>query len=108
MEAGMVNLVVAIAILAGVNITLGSLDALFVKEFDFRKFYIGLVKASTIVCCVFATYYAGSLVPEVLIMPIGDVEVNLMTALYVSGVGIFTLYGKQVVDKLVALLTKKK
>ncbi len=108
MEITMVNLIVAICMLAGVNIAFGSLDAIFDdnKTFDWKRFWNGIGKAVIIIAGVFGIYYAGTLVPDVIVMEIDGNAVNLTTALNMVGVAMFVWYGKQDIDKLMGLLKK--
>ena len=106
MEITMINLIVAICVLATVNIAFGSLDAIFTKKFNWQKFSTGVGKALIIIGGVFGIYYAGTLVPDVIVMEIDGNTVNLTTALNITGIATFIWYGKQAIDKLVALLTK--
>lgn len=106
MEVTMLNLIFATSILAGVNIILGSVDAIFNGSFDKKKFIKGIGKASVIVGCVFAGYYAGNLVPDIMVMKVDETDINLMTAIHLSGVTVFGLYAKQFIDKLMSMLTK--
>lgn len=108
MEMTMVNLIMATSILAGVNVVLGSLNAWFNGEFDGKKLLRGVGKAIFIIGCVFGIYYSGSLVPDIAVMEIDGNKVNLMTAIHLSGVTVFALYGKQAIEKLMKLLTGNK
>ncbi len=104
----MIKLVMATSILALINIVLGSLDAISKGVFDKKKLKQGIVKAIVVLSCVFGVYYSGTLVPDVMVIKINDVDLNLMSAVNVSGTMVFMMYGKQAIEKLVSLLTKDK
>lgn len=108
MVLNVVRLGVGLLLLMGVNIFLGSVNALFTQEFDKKKLAQGAIKAGAIVFCFIVTYMAGWLNPTVVVMTVeGAGEVNLLTAVVLVITGGFLFYGKEVVLKLAALVKCK-
>ncbi|MBR0596963.1 phage holin family protein [Sinanaerobacter chloroacetimidivorans] len=84
----------------GINIFLGSLDAWINKEFQWMKFQKGIVKGIGIIMATFAAYTIGNLIPNVLVMTVNEVDVNITTAIQLTITAGLIWYGKEIVIKL--------
>lgn len=104
MDIGTLYLAIGLIILIIVNIVLGSLNALFVDEFDRRKFFIGLAKGAIVVLCFAATYLVGYLNPTIIAVEVNGTEVGVLTAVYLVVLAGYYYYAKQVLEKLAAII----
>jgi len=108
MDIAMLNIVVGLLIFMGVNVLLGSVNSIFSKTFDYKKCLKGIAKAVVIVGCYYAVYYAGTLNQDIMILKINEVDVNIVTAIYMTSVVGFIAYGKQIIEKLNKFVTPSK
>lgn len=108
MDTQMINLTIALLVFMSGNVMLGSVNSLFDGSFDKAKFWKGLGKATVVLICYVCIYYAGSLNPDIIVMKINDIDVNMLTAIYISVVGGYVAYGAQLTKKLVELVVPKK
>jgi len=104
----MINLTIGLLIFMMANVVLGSVNSLFDGTFDKKRFFIGIGKALIIVVVYCAIYFAGTLNPDVVVMEIDGVKANIMTAIYIVGLGGYIAYGKQLIEKLRLLLKTKQ
>lgn len=104
----MIKLTIGLLIFMGGNVVLGSLNSIFSGDFNWKKLFSGVGKALIILGVYAGVYYAGTLNPDIVVMEIDGVKANIVTAIYLVGVGGYIAYGKQMVDKLKILLTPKK
>jgi len=95
----------SISIFALVNIVFGSLDAIVGKQFNCKKFFSGLLKSVLICAGTIGLYVGGMMLPEMLI-PIGDQEVTIQTAMNLLLYGVALQYFLQAYGKLGNLLKK--
>jgi len=107
MDTAILNVVIGLLIFMGVNVILGSVDSVFNGIFDFKKFVKGIVKAIVIVGCYAGVYYAGTLNQDIVVLKINEVDVNIVTAIYMTSVIGFIAYGKQIIEKLNKFVTPK-
>lgn len=107
MNTAMLNVVIGLLIFMSVNVVLGSVNSIFEKTFDYKKCLKGVVKAIVIVGCYYAVYYAGTLNQDIMILKINEVDVNIVTAIYMTSVVGFIAYGKQIIEKLSKFVTPK-
>ena len=104
MDIETMYLAIGLIVLIIVNIILGSLNALFTSDFDRKKFYEGILKGSVVVLCFIATYYVGFLNPDIIAIQVNDIEVNVITGVYLIVLSGYYYYAKQVFDKLSNIL----
>jgi len=91
-----------------VNIVLGAVNSIFDKTFGKDKLVQGIIKGGIVTGCFIATYFIGSVNPDVIVMKVNEVDVNLLTAVYITVLGAFVSYGGQVVQKLAGYVAVKK
>ena len=106
MDEAFINHCIGLIILMSVNIALGSLGSIFVNRFDGWRFFKGILKGAIIALCFVATYYAGYMNPDLIVININGIDANIVTALDLIILAGYFHYAKQVIEKLVALLGK--
>lgn len=104
MGLSVINLGIGLVLLMGINIVLGSIDSIFTKSFDKKKFGQGLLKSLVVALCAVGLYGIGYLNPNVIAVNVDGQSVNLLTATYLVIMSAFVLYAKQCIDKLSKLL----
>ena len=104
----MLNLTIGLLIFMSANVVLGSVNSLFDKKFNKEKFFKGVGKSLIVLVCYVGVYYAGSLNPDILVMKINEIDVNMLTAIYASVVVGYIAYAVQLVDKLSKMVVPKK
>lgn len=104
MDLSIINLGVGLVLLMGVNIFLGSIDSIFTKSFDWKKFKLGLLKSFSVIVCAFIMYIVGWLNPNVVAINIDGQAITLLMAIYMVIMTAFVTYAKQCIDKLSKLL----
>ena len=97
---------IGLIILMGVNITLGSLGALFVKCFDWRRCLQGIAKCIVIIFCFIATYIAGYINQDIVAINVGGLEANVTTGLGIIVFMGYYHYAIQVFEKLRAFISE--
>lgn len=107
MDIAIVNVVIGLLIFMGVNVILGSVDSVFSGTFDLKKCLKGVAKAIVIVVCYAGVYYAGTLNQDIVVLKLNKVDVNIVTAIYMTSVVGFIAYGKQIIEKLNKFVTPK-
>ena len=103
-----INVAIGLGLLMIANIILGSYKAWSNGKFNTLKMAKGVSKSVFILTAFVLTYIAGWLNQDILVMAVGDVDVNIMVAIYVGVVGAYIAYGKQVVTKLIAQIQPKE
>lgn len=83
-----------------INIFLGSLDAIINNQFDKIKFFKGIKKGFAISLATFLTYILGGLIPNVLVINVNNVDVNITTAIGLTITAGLIWYGKEVLVKI--------
>jgi len=108
MDFNIINLSIGMVLLMTVNITLGSLNAIFDGKFNWKKFIKGVGKSTVVALCIGTTYYAGSLNPDILVMELNGTQVNLLTAVYTAIFSAYLWYAKEDVIKIYSLIVPSK
>lgn len=103
-----VNVSIGLALLMVANIILGSYSAWANGKFNKEKMSKGLKKSFFILVAFVLIYTAGWLNQDILVMPVGDIEVNVMVAIYLGIVGAYVSYAKQVTLKAIELIQPKE
>jgi len=98
-------LAIGLIILIIVNIVLGSLSAMFVGDFDWKRFRTGVYKGGIIFLCLALIYLAGFLNQDVIAFEVSGQAVNLMQAVYLIVFTGYVYYGKNDVEKLYKMFT---
>lgn len=95
---------VGLLFLIFVNIILGGLQAKITEEYDWGKMKQGVLKGVLVAVCVTIVYYVGLLNQSIIAISIGEVEMNLATAVTTMVTASFVWYAYQVVQKLAVIL----
>lgn len=106
-DQAFLNLAIGLLILIGVNIVLGSINAIFEKAFDFGKFFKGIGKGVVITGCFIAVYYAGAINPDIIAVNVNGQELTILAAIYATVLLGYYFYAKQVIEKLATLINAK-
>lgn len=101
------NVAKGLALLIITNITLGSIDALLTQEFNWKKFFQGLIKGLVVVVCFMMTYYAGSINADIVAFNINGQDLNLMGAIYTILLIAYGWYGWGSIEKLAKMINAK-
>ena len=100
MDKVFINLVIGVILLMSSNILMGSADALIGGQFDWNKFLKGVGKAVVISVAFGLALLAGELNPDIMVMTLGDTDVNIIAGFHMTLVASFIWYGAQVINKL--------
>lgn len=100
----MIRITIGLLVFMLANVTLGSVNSMFDKSFNAKKFFSGVGKALVILLVYVSVYVAGAINSDVLVMQIGEIEADVVTAIYLVAVSGYIFYGAQLVDKLRTLL----
>lgn len=95
---------VGLLFLIFVNIILGGLQAKITEEYDWAKMRQGILKGVLVAVCVTIVYYVGLLNQNIIAVSIGEVEMNLATAVTTMVTASFVWYAYQVIQKLAIIL----
>lgn len=95
-------------LLIAANIALGSLRAVFEKEWDKAVFFRGLAKGAVVALSFAAVYCAGLLNPGLVIAEVNGAEIDLAAAVHLILIAGFGYYAVAVLKKLKELLTSKR
>ena len=93
--------------LIGINILLGSINAVIHREFDKGKLINGSIKGGIITFSFVACYFVGTLNPDVIIINANGQDLNLLTAINILILAGYVWYGKQVIEKLAGFINVK-
>lgn len=107
MNMDIIKLAIGLIVLIIINIVLGSIDAWLTKTFDKEKFRKGTLKGFIISLCFAATYFVGYLNPNIIVVNMNGVDVDLLSAVTMAITMGYIWYGKEVITKLVALVKGK-
>lgn len=107
METDTLRLVAGLLILIIINIVLGLLSAIFVKNFNWHRLFRGLAKGGIVIGCFVATYYVGYLNPGIVAVTVSGLELDVLAAVHLVVLVGYYHYAKQVIKKLAALVGGK-
>jgi len=94
-------------ILICVNIILGSVSSLFQKQFDKTKLFQGIIKGLVVTACFVAVIYVGKLTPNIIVINVNGINVDLFTATHMLMLSSYIFYGKEVLIKLSSFVSGK-
>ena len=84
----MIKLLIALAILQGLNVLLGSIDAIIndFKKFEWGVFAKGVLKGAVIFASAYGVFYIGKLLADV--VEVGNIDfANITTVLVAAAIG---------------------
>lgn len=84
----MIKLLMALAILQGLNVLLGSIDAIIndFKKFEWGVFAKGVLKGAVIFASAYGVFYIGKLLADV--VEVGNIDfANITTVLVAAAIG---------------------
>lgn len=93
------NYVLVIALLMLANTILKSAEVIIKREFDFKKFFLGLCKYLLVLAATFAIYYAGTLVPNIKIID----DTSILDMINILQLGLIVKYGLACYENLKAV-----
>jgi len=97
----------SLLILICVNIILGSVGSLFQKQFDKTKLFQGIIKGLVVTACFVAVIYVGKLTPNIIVINVNGINVDLSTATHMLMLSSYIFYGKEVLVKLSSFVSGK-
>ena len=107
MNTAFIKIGVGLLLLILANIILGSVTAIIGGSWSWKKFWRGVYKGLIIVLALILVYIAGYLNPDMIVIPINDQKVNLMSAILLILTSAFIWYGRDVITKLKDILLKQ-
>ena len=103
----MLNIVIGLICLMVANIILGSSISIFDENFDINIFFKGVLKVLFLSFGFILIYYAGYLNPNVIVININNIDLNLIDAIkYIFIMGI-VYYGYEDLSKVIDILKIK-
>jgi len=100
MDTQVLYLGIALLSLVVINIILGSVTGLFQQQFDKTKLGQGIIKGIIIVGCFISVCYIGKLTPNVVVINVNNIAVDLATATHMLILSSYLWYSKEVLIKL--------
>lgn len=97
------NYVLVIALLMLANTIFKSAEVIIKREFDFKKFFLGLCKYAFILVGVFMVYYAGTLAPNITVMD----NTTILDMINILEMGLIVKYGVACYENLKAIFELK-
>jgi len=107
MDTQTLYLGMALLSLVIINIILGSLTSIFQQQFDKATLWKGILKGLVVTACFVAVVYIGKLTPNIIVVNVNGVDVNLSTATYMLMLSSYIWYGKEVLLKLSGFVGNK-
>ena len=101
------NIVLGLACVMVANILLGTSIAKIKKDFNWEKFWNGVIKCILVVVAILLMYYCSYLNPDIMVANINGQEVNLISGMEVLFIAGIVFYGCQSLIKLGKLLQLK-
>lgn len=98
-----IQYVLVIALLMLANTIFKSAEVIIKREFDFKKFFLGLLKYLLILVGVFMVYYAGTLVPNIKILD----DTTILDMINILEMGLIVKYGVACYENLKAIFELK-
>jgi hypothetical protein len=95
----MIKFLVALAILQGLNVLLGSIDAIVddFKDFDWSTFFKGVAKAIVVFVAAYAVYFIGIKLPDLVVV---DGHTNFADASNIVVIAAIGKYFAEVIKKI--------
>jgi len=90
-----------------INIVLGSVTSIFQKQFDKTKLFQGVIKGLVVTACFVAVIYVGKLTPNIIVINVNGINVDLFTATHMLMLSSYIFYGKEVLIKLSSFVSGK-
>jgi len=107
MDQNILYLGISLLALVTINIILGSVSSLFQKQFDKTKLFQGIIKGLIVTGCFVAVIYVGKLTPNIIVVNVNGINVDLFTATHMLMLSSYIFYGKEVLVKLSSFVSGK-
>jgi len=107
MDQNILYLGISLLALVAINIILGSISSLFQKQFDKTKLIQGIIKGIIVTGCFVAVIYVGKLTPNIIVINVNGINVDLFTATHMLMLSSYIFYGKEVLVKLSSFVSGK-
>ena len=107
MDQNILYLGISLLTLVTINIILGSVSSLFQKQFDKTKLFQGIIKGVVVTACFVAVIYVGKLTPNIIVINVNGINVDLFTATHMLMLSSYIFYGKEVLVKLSSFVSGK-
>jgi len=100
MDIQVLYLGIGLLSLVVINIVLGFVSSIFQQKFDKIKLFQGVVKGIIVTSCFLGVIYVGKLTPEIIVINVNGIDVDLATATHMLMLSGYLFYSKQVLVKL--------
>lgn len=103
----MLNIIIGLICLMISNIILGSSISIFDSNFDIKIFFKGIIKVIFLSISLLLIYYAGYLNPDIIVVNINGLDLNIIDAvksIFIMGI---VYYGYQDLSKVIDILKIK-
>jgi len=107
MDQNILYLGISLLALITINIILGSISSLFQKQFDKTKLFQGIIKGLVVTACFVSVIYVGKLTPNIIVINVNGINVDLFTATHMLMLSSYIFYGKEVLVKLSSFVSGK-
>ena len=107
MDQNILYLGISLLVLVTINIILGSISSLFQQKFDKTKLFQGIIKGIIVTGCFVAVVYVGKLTPNIIVINVNGINVDLFTATHMLMLSSYIFYGKEVLVKLSSFVSGK-
>ena len=107
MDQSILYLGISLLALVTINIILGSVSSLFQQQFDKTKLFQGIIKGLVVTACFVAVIYVGKLTPNIIVINVNGINVDLFTATHMLMLSSYIFYGKEVLVKLSSFVSGK-
>ena len=107
MDQTILYLGISLLALVTINIILGSISSLFQKQFDKTKLFQGIIKGIVVTACFVTVIYVGKLTPNIIVINVNGINVDLSTATHMLMLSSYIFYGKEVLVKLSSFVSGK-
>jgi len=107
MDQNILYLGISLLALVTINIILGSISSLFQQQFDKTKLFQGIIKGLVVTACFVAVIYVGKLTPNIIVINVNGINVDLFTATHMLMLSSYIFYGKEVLIKLSSFVSGK-
>jgi len=107
MDQNILYLGISLLALVTINIILGSISSLFQQKFDKTKLFQGIIKGIIVTGCFVTVVYVGKLTPNIIIINVNGINVDLFTATHMLMLSSYIFYGKEVLVKLSSFVSGK-